>query len=231
MRTSLLFKIIISCLFTLIVAGCAKSPNPVDPYEKVNRFTYKFNTGVDKLLLRPIAYTYSKVTPPPLKRGLSNAASNIGEINNMANDLLQLKLRYFFVNFWRFFINSTVGVGGLFDVASSVGLPKHPNDFGLTLAYWSGGKPSPYFVMPFFGPGTFRSAFAYPFDAYVFEPFVYIKPDSLKYYYVGAKVITVRARLLGVDRMIATAFDPYVFVRNGYLQRRNRAIAKNQKEH
>ena len=176
-----------------------------------------------------MAQLYDTVTPEPVQRGLSNFISNIDEVGSMANDLLQLKLRYFFVNFWRFMVNTTVGVGGLFDVASKAGLPKHYESLSMTLAYWSGGTESPYFVLPFLGPSTLRGMASMPGQFYM-SPLDYVEPKTIYYVDLGASLLTMRARLLPTDKLIEESFDPYEFVRSAYMQRRSQLLAKNQAE-
>lgn len=220
----------ICILFTLLASGCARRPgtSSVDPYERFNRFTFAFNQCIDHLALRPIAKVYDTITPPPLREGVTNIYNNVDELQTMANDILQGKIRYAFVDFWRLVINSTIGIGGLFDVASRMGLPKHYEDFGMTLAYWSGGTKSPYLVLPIIGPSTFRAGLGMLADIST-KPTVYITPRWIRYASFGLYAINTRARLLAADKLIDTAFDPYVFVRNAYLQKRNQLIAKNQK--
>lgn len=142
---------------------------------------------------------------------------------------LQGKLNYAVLDFWRFVLNTTIGVGGLFDVASAIGLPTHYQDFGLTLAYWSGGKPSSYLMMPLLGPGTFRDYFAAPAD-YATTPWSYMKPRWIGYSIFAVEVLDVRSRLLPADKLIDQSFDPYIFVRDAYLQRRNKLIEDNKKK-
>lgn len=135
----------------------ATSPTPernVDPYEKFNRSMFTFNDKLDQWILHPVAKGYDNITPSPIRRCITNFFSNLDTLTTIPNDLLQGKTAYFVADTWRFMINSTVGIGGLLDIASLAGLPKHHEDFGLTLAYWSGDyglKPQPYLVLPFLG--------------------------------------------------------------------------------
>jgi phospholipid-binding lipoprotein MlaA len=223
-------KIVIFSFLVLALSSCARSPDAqVDPYEGYNRVVFRINTFVDKVTLRPIAQLYSNVVPQPVQRGFSNVLSNIGEVNSMANDLLQLKLRYFFVNFWRFVVNTTVGVGGIFDVATKAGLPKHNQNFGLTLAYWSGGTQSPFFMLPLLGPSTLRGIVSWPAEIYL-SPLDHIRSNTLLIVDVAGNIVTTRAKLLPTDALVEQAFDPYVFVRDAYMQRLRARIAENQQE-
>jgi phospholipid-binding lipoprotein MlaA len=215
----------LTLLITGFISSCAHKPsNPaVDPYENFNRAIFAFNQDIDHLVLRPIAKVYNRITPPPLQTGINNAFSNIGEITTLPNDLLQGKIKYVFLDFWRFFFNSTIGIGGLFDVASHIGLPKHRNSFGLTLAYWSGkNSKSPYLVLPFFGSSTFRSAFGLPVD-FLTSPYPYIHPTT-SYIAEGLMIVNMRSSFLPADKLLDDAFDPYIFARNAYLQRHNKVL-------
>ncbi len=213
-----------------LLVGCArnnKPSNPLDPYESLNRKTFALNEAIDGLFIRPPTIVYQTLVPSPLRTGVNNAFSNLNEVTVVGNDILQGKLMFAMSDGWRFLINSTIGIGGLFDVASHMGLPKHNEDFGLTLATW-GAKQSAYFVMPFFGPSTFRDTFSKPFDLFIISGWPYIKPDDLRYGLLGLWIINTRTKLLAADPLIKQAFDPYAFVRNAYLQTRNEAIAKNK---
>lgn len=224
-------KILISMILVImfLLAGCAKNPtNNVDPYEKFNRFTFAFNQDLDHLVFRPVAKVYDTLAPPPLKKGITNFFDNIQEITTFPNDILQGKIRFAFVDFWRFVINSTIGIGGLFDVASRMGLPKHYEDFGMTLAVWDGGHKSPYLVLPVLGSSTFRAGFGKIFDVGM-SPYPYIRPRAIGWTAEGVRLLNERAKLLAANKLIDTAFDPYVFVRNAYLQRREKLIRKNMK--
>ena len=193
----------------------------------MNRAIYGFNQFIDKIALKPAAQTYNFIVPPPLQMGISNAFDNIGEIRTFANDVLQGRFKYAWSDIWRFAINSTIGVGGLFDVASHMGIPKHYEDFGMTLAYWEGGRPSPYLVLPILGPNTFRSGFGKIADFYS-APWPYLKDQTISYIAYATYILNVRSNLLPADKLINTSFDPYIFVRNAYLQKRNRMIRLNE---
>jgi len=225
-----LLRVLICICITVIIAGCARKPTSaaVDPYEKFNRAMFAFNQDIDHLIYRPAAKVYRTVLPHRLRSGIGNVFDNLGELTTLPNDLLQGKVRYVFLDFWRFVINSTVGIGGLIDVASKLGLHKHYQDFGMTLAYWSGGNRSPYLVIPFFGPSTFRTAFGLPFDSAT-SIWPYIDPSSIGWAALGLKYVNIRSQLLDTDKLVDDAFDPYIFVRNAYLQRRNAQIDANMK--
>jgi len=204
----------------------------VDPYEKFNRAMFGFNSKIDKFILIPVAKGYDTVTPTPIRKGVTNFFANVDMLTTIPNDLLQGKTAYFVADTWRFLINSTIGIGGLFDVATRVGLPKHSEDFGLTLAYWGGEaglKPQPYLVLPLLGSTTTRDAFGKIPNAATW-PFNYITPEYYNYGALGLNVINKRADYLPATKLVQEAFDPYIFVRSAYLQSRNREIERNRHE-
>lgn len=212
------------------LTGCAKKPTnaAVDPYENFNRVVFAFNQDIDHLIYRPVAKVYKTILPPPLRTNISNVFDNIEELTTMPNDLLQGKVKYVFLDFWRFVINTTIGIGGMFDVATHLGLKRHYNDFGMTFAYWSGKQNSPYLQIPFLGPSTFRDGFGLAFD-YAVSPYPYVRPTGWNYYAHAVGLTSTRANLLQTDQLVDNAFDPYIFVRNAYLQHRNATIAANMK--
>ncbi len=214
-----------TCLLSL--TGCAhKATDPSDPYEGFNRAMFGVNRVIDTVALKPAAKVYNFVTPNCLQKGITNGFDNIYEITTFPNDVLQGKVKFALVDMWRLIINSTIGIGGLFDVASRMGLPKHYQDFGMTLAYWEGtAKPAPYLVLPLLGSTTFRAGFGKIFDLAAspwpygdFSTFIY--PQILNY-------VSFRSNLLPADPLIWHSFDPYVFVRSAYLQRRSDLLETN----
>ena len=163
MKTSRFLKVISAVLLGIClvyVAGCTVSKNPKDPFESMNRKIFAFNVVVDGLTVRPLAIVYTTLTPQFFRTGMSNALSNVQQVPTIANNLLQGNLGSALRNMWRLILNSSIGVGGLFDVATKMGLPVNHQDFGLTLAKWGAPK-SPYLMLPLIGPSTFREAFAY----------------------------------------------------------------------
>ncbi|HLD16455.1 MAG TPA: VacJ family lipoprotein [Coxiellaceae bacterium] len=211
-------------LTAILVSACANknSINPRDHYESFNRKSYRFNEGVDTLVYKPIAYTYSKVMPNRFQEAITHAYDNVYELPTVANDLLQFRFIFALGDTARFILNSTIGVLGIFDVAEKLGLPKHKNDFGLTLAYWSEQpKRYEYLDVPFLGPNTFRDTLGMFIDTAFLNPVSYIKPHWIPYAFYGGRLITKRAELLPSDKMVQGAFDPYVFVRDAYMQNRD----------
>ena len=150
----------------VLVSGCATSgePTPGDPYEGWNRGVLKFNTAVDQAALGPISSAYGAVVPDFAKQGVDNALFNLGEPVTAINSVLQGKPERALDASWRFIVNSTLGLGGLLDPASEMGLEPHTEDFGQTLAVW-GVPEGPYVVMPLLGPSTLRDSFGFPVDA------------------------------------------------------------------
>ena len=215
-------------LITFSLSGCSHyPPQPRDPYQAFNRVMFAVNMDIDHLILRPAAAVYNKVTPTPVHKGLTNVFANLQMTTTIANDILQFKIHYFFVDLWRLIINSTVGVGGLFDVATRLGFPKHYEDFGLTLAYWDHGRPMPYLMLPVLGANTLRSALGIGID-YLTNPFAYVDPNYVKYIVYGVNTVVTRANFTDADKLLDQSFDPYVFLRNAYMQRRDRLIKENR---
>lgn len=206
-----------------------KSPECRDRFEKVNRAVFKFNDVLDTMFLRPVATLYNKIMPRPLNRGIHNFFNNIYTVPTIANDLLQLNIYQAMNDTWRLGINTTIGIGGLFDVASCMGLEPYTNDFGLTLATW-GWCNSEYVVIPFWGPNTFRDGLGMPVDYYAFSVWPRIHPPRKRYELYALSVIDARAQLLSMQSLLdEVAYDKYIFVRNAYMQRRAFQIEENKR--
>jgi phospholipid-binding lipoprotein MlaA len=221
-KTACASLLAIACLTQF---GCASLPpgskrDPRDPWERMNRTTFKVNMALDHAVTRPIARTYEKVTPRPIRTGVSNFMDNLFYPVTMGNDLLQLKFKPFAQATGRFLLNTTVGVGGIFDPATKVGLPKNEKDLGQTFGYW-GVKPGPYFVIPLLGPSDVRDGIGKFGDAYM-NPLTYVHSDYnyIRYTLIGVELIDVRYRLLPQDKLLEEAYDPYTLLKNAYLQRR-----------
>ncbi|WP_175673435.1 MlaA family lipoprotein [Burkholderia ambifaria] len=211
-----------------VLSGCATGPNrnPNDPLEPMNRAMYKFNDTVDTNIAVPIAKGYQKITPTPMRTAISNFFSNLGDLGNMANNLLQLRITDATQDLMRVAMNSVFGVAGLIDIATPAGLPKHHQDFGLTMARW--GMPSgPYLVLPVFGPSTIRDGVGRAVDVR-FNLLNYIEPAARNPMYI-AQFISARSDLLGAtDLLKQAALDPYSFVRDAYLQQRKSLTYRGQ---
>lgn len=205
---------------TAFLSGCASAPHrtPGDPFEPVNRVIFRFNDAVDNTVAVPIAKGYQKVTPNPLRTAVSNFFSNIADLSNIANELLQLKITDATSDVMRVAMNTTFGIGGLIDFASLAKLPKHHQDFGLTLGHW--GVPSgPYLVLPVFGPSTIRDGVGLAVDVR-FNLLNYIEPATRTPLYI-LQFVSTRSDLLGATNILQqAALDKYSFVRDAYLQQR-----------
>lgn len=224
------WKILGIILLLLNVVACSttnKNTSSEDPFEGLNRKIYAFNHVVDRAFIRPVAKTYDFFMPDPAQKGVTHFFSNLGEVPNVANDVLQADIQWALVDTWRFILNSTIGVAGLFDMASIMGLPKHKQDFGITLMKW-GYKNSAYIVLPILGPYTIRDTIGLPVNV-VLSPIYYVHPLKYSIAIETLNLINIRANLLGTDRLVDEAFDPYIFVRDAYLQ--NRIYKSNNNHH
>lgn len=207
-----------------------QSVGTADPYETFNRSTFILNDKVDVYIMKPIATVYNKIIPKPLNAGIHNFFLNIGNLPTIANDILQLHFYQALSDLWRLTINTTIGIGGLFDVAARIGLDPYTNDFGLTLARW-GYANSNYLVLPLFGPSSPRDTIGLPVDYFAFSIYPRIHPQSTRYQIYGLGVVDKRAQLLQYQTVLEeAALDQYVFVRNAYLQHRAYQMEQNQKQ-
>lgn len=218
--------LLLSCLY---LTACANNvyKEPQDPWQGMNRGIYKFNDAIDRAILKPVAKGYDKVIPKPIDKGVDNVLSNIGDVVVLFNDILQLKLVQSASDAGRLLLNSTLGLAGIFDVASPLGMPKHNEDFGQTLGRW--GTPSgPYLVLPFFGPSTLRDSVGILPDGAVNSVVLNeIGIDELdeRLIYSGISIVNVRQSLLGAsDLLDNSGADPYTFLRESYLQRRGNLV-------
>ncbi len=207
---------------SLFVTGCATAPNarrdPRDPFERVNRVTYKFNDALDRAVLKPVAKGYRKATPRFVQLGVSNFFNNLEQPTVIVSDLLQAKFKPALADSARFVLNTTVGIGGLFDPATAAGLDLNDEDLGQAFGKW-GIPPGPYLVIPLFGFYDVRDAIGAGGDIYT-SPVHYIERDAWRYGLNGVDVIETRASLLETEKALEGTFDPYAFIRNAYLQRR-----------
>ncbi len=200
------------------IAGCATHGDPRDPIEPFNRSMQKFNDTLDDYVMKPVAEGYQWITPDFVDRGVTNFFNNLGDIAVTVNDLLQFKFKHSGQDAARLVVNTTVGVGGVIDVASRLGLERHEEDFGQTLAVW--GLPNgPYLVLPFLGPMTPRDAVGNVADGFL-NPISYtVLPARVGLY--GLRTIDFRAdNLKATEVLDEAALDRYSFIRNAYFQRR-----------
>jgi phospholipid-binding lipoprotein MlaA len=218
-------KLIRTCiaLAALALAGCTSAKNPADPLEPFNRGVYKFNDTLDRAIVKPVAKGYDKVMPDTGKIMVSNFFSNLNDIVVTVNDLLQFKLRQGFSDGMRVLVNSTLGIGGLVDVAS-MQLPKHNEDFGQTLGYW-GVKSGPYLMLPFLGPSTVRDGIGLYVDSSYFSEMERIPKVRTRNQLYLTEFVEERQQLLSDERVMEGAIlDRYAFIRDAYLQRRQNLI-------
>ncbi len=207
----------------------AEERNPdanLDPWKKINQVTHRFNDTADRYVLKPIAKGYVKIAPRPIRRGISNFFGNLGDVNNGVNKLLQGKPRAGASDFLRLVINTTLGIGGLFDAATGLGFAKHTESFGQTLAVWGVPK-GPYVVLPLFGPSTFADALVKPLNPRI-DPLRYLYPVDHRNSLFALRVVDERAGLLAAESVIFG--DRYIFLRDAYLQRRNYLVLDGEVE-
>lgn len=189
----------------------------VDPWQKDNRGAFEVNDKLDKSIVLPLAILYTKVTPSAVRSGISNFFSNLNYPGVIVNSFLQGKIAQGLDDVWRFFINSTLGVGGIFDPASSMGLENHEEDFGQTLGVW-GADVGPYIVLPLLGPSSGRDVPGLIADMFT-NLLTYIEGAAFLPLMVLDK-IDKRAALIPASNIAEKAFSPYLFVRDAYLSRR-----------
>ncbi|MBC5763070.1 MlaA family lipoprotein [Ramlibacter albus] len=203
-----------------VCTGCATGPNadPRDPLEPLNRRVHHFNVGLDRAVIKPVAIAYSRDVPSPIRRGVSNFFGNLGDAWSAVNSLAQLKLGDAAQNATRFAFNTVLGLGGLLDIAGEVGIERHKETFGSTLAHW-GVPAGPYLVLPLLGPSTLRDAAALPVERQG-DVIARIHPVPQRNALEAARLLDTRATLLPLDAMLRDAFDPYTFTRDVYLQHR-----------
>jgi phospholipid-binding lipoprotein MlaA len=205
----------------------AAQPLSYDPWEKYNRRVHRFNDAVDRRVAKPLATAYVKVVPRPVRLGVGNFFNNLGQPVSAVNALLQGKPKQAGQSIGRFLLNSTLGIAGLFDPATSAKLPNRSEDFGQTLGVW-GWRKSRYLELPLFGPRTIRDALGMAGDAPL-SPIRPIDEDKLRVFLQGLQLVDVRTQLLSVDRMREGATDDYALVRDAWLQRRNYQILGDRK--
>jgi phospholipid-binding lipoprotein MlaA len=215
-----------------ILAGCAtqRAPSPRDPLEPMNRAVFEFNDAADKAVFKPVAQGYRAVLPDMVRTGVRNFFSNMRDPWIAVNQLLQGKVELALSDGWRFIVNTTFGIGGIFDVAADMRLPKHNEDFGQTLAVWGLGD-GPYLVIPIWGPSTVRDGVGLVADAYAYLPWWI--PDWLDFEHrvawqnslTALDFVNIRSNLLDATNILEeAALDRYAFVRDAYFQRRRSLI-------
>ncbi len=209
----------------LCLTGCATGPqtNPADPLEPLNRSVFRFNDTLDENVLKPVATGYRDYTPSLVQTGVRNVFNNFSDVSAVLNNGLQLKGRQAASSLMRVVVNTTVGVYGLFDVATAIKLERYPEDFGQTLGYW-GVRSGPYLVLPLLGPSTVRDTAGLPVDWQV-DP---VNNERIAHFGPETQILRIvdkRASYLAAGNMLNEAsIDKYAFLRDAYLQRRRSQI-------
>jgi len=219
-RQSRLASTLAAASLSILATGCASGPqaNPQDPLEPMNRAIFTVNDKIDTYAAQPLAKGYKAVTPEPARLAVTNFFSNLADVGNFVNNVLQGKSVDATETMMRVAINSVLGIGGLIDVATAAGLDRHSQDFGLTLGTW-GVPAGPYLVLPIYGPSSFRDGVGVAASIYL-DPAHYFDP-AWRNTMFGVNVINTRANLLGAtDLLSQAALDKYAFVRDAYTQRR-----------
>lgn len=212
-------------ILLIVLTGCTtkNAKNPDDPYEAINRKVFKFNKKMDKWIFRPPAAIYRRILPLKIRRGVNNFYGNLHLLPTFMNDILQRDYPMARKDFRRFVINSTLGIGGVRDVAVKYDLPYHSNDLGITLAKW-GDKNSPFVMVPFLGPTTIRDAVGLTVDYSFFTIFPYIQSFPIRYGLVGLDYVQIRESYIDKENLIEDSLDDYAFVRDAYMQNRKYQI-------
>jgi len=216
----------LSLLAALVgLGGCATTGgSPGDPLEGYNRAMFGFNEGVDKAIIKPLASGYKTVMPEFARTGVANFFANLGDLWIGINNILQGKIGAGASDFGRFAVNTTAGILGLFDVASSAGLEKHNEDFGQTLGRWGVGSGA-YFVLPILGPSSVRDGLSSLAVDWHGDPLWYVGNVPTRNELMGVRLLDTRANLLDVSRLAEeAALDHYAYIRDAFLQRRRSLI-------
>ncbi len=207
------------------LGGCAGGAPLVahDPLEPLNRQVFKFNDALDAAIVKPVAIAYRDHTPTPLRQGIGNVFNNLQDSWSVVNNLLQLKMVYAYDSLARVAINTLLGVAGVVDVASELGIERHTQDFGHTLGVW-GVPPGPYLVLPILGPSSLRDALALSVD-WQGDPLGQLPNESVRNAALLLRGLDTRAGLLKATSMLEeAALDRYTFARDAFLQNRRNNI-------
>jgi phospholipid-binding lipoprotein MlaA len=215
-------------LLVMGCGGCASLPpghvaDPKDPFERYNRAAFSFNDAFDRAVLKPVATAYRFVVPNLIQEGIGNFFDNVSDLPTALNALLQGEPGSAATHLGRFAINSTVGLLGTFDVATSAGLERDRQDFGLTLGKWGMGS-GPYVVIPFFGPSSVRDSFGLAAD-FGLDPLLHLRDKDWRYGLTGLRVVEKRASVLQIEKTLdSIELDAYLFTRDAYLSRRRNSV-------
>ncbi len=209
-----------------LLTGCATvaHPDPRDPLESYNRSMTNFNEHVDSMVLKPVAIAYKDAVPAPVRTGVSNFFANIGDVWSFVNNVLQLRGEAAVSTFMRVNVNTFMGLGGVLDIASELGIDRYKQDFGLTLGHWGMGTGA-YVVLPILGPSTVRDTLALPVD-WKGNVVSYVDPVSARNSLYALRAVDVRANLLRAGSVLdSAALDKYSFTRDVFLQVRSQQLA------
>jgi phospholipid-binding lipoprotein MlaA len=214
------------CLAALFLAACAgnipAAPKDqraaTDPWEPLNRRVSNFNDGLDKVTFKPLAKGYEAIVPRFARQGVGNFSRNLLGPMNMINNLLQGKPKHSGVELGRFLINSTMGLGGLVDIATDSGIPAYAEPFGETFAVW-GIPDGPYVVIPLLGPRTLSGVFAIPLN-FLADPLFHVDDSTLRWSVYGLRAVDLRQRLFAAEALTKDSFDRYLTIRESFLQNR-----------
>ena len=220
------FRLVLVFTLLTLVSGCATTGamDSRDPFEGFNRGVFKFNETMDNALFTPVGKFYQAITPDFVDKGVTNFFSNLGDIAVVANDLMQFKAGQAISDAARFIFNSTIGLLGVVDVSTTMGLPKHNEDFGQTLGHWGVGS-GPYLVMPLFGPTTLRDSTSLIVDNGILYPVFYVDDAATKSGLLTLNYIDFKADLLSAEKLLEeAALDKYEFVKSAYFEKRANLI-------
>jgi phospholipid-binding lipoprotein MlaA len=213
----------------LLITGCAEVEHPSDddPYESFNRTMFSFNRELDRDILKPLAVFYDTLVPEKLQAHITLFFKNISLLPTIANDVLQADISQALSDTSRFCVNSTLGLLGFFDASTKFGfkLKENQQDIGLTLAKY-GAKEAPFVMLPLLGPKTLREVLTLPVSMKLLSPVSYVDNNYISYGSQSVQLLNLRTALLPADKLVDEAFDPYLFVRNAYLQNRNHTIGE-----
>ena len=221
----------VAALTFALLQGCASGPkaNPADPLEPFNRSVYNFNEGLDRAVLKPVATAYQNVTPSPVRTGVTNFFENLSDAWSFVNNVLQAKPTEAANTLFRFTTNTFWGIGGIFDVATDLKIPKHKEDFGQTLGTW-GLSSGPYLVLPLFGPSSLRDSAGLLVDR---QGSLLSQTNDIgaRNSLTGLNLVDTRANLLEAGNLLdQAALDKYAFIRDAYLQRRQSQVGGGESD-
>ncbi|HEX5460517.1 MAG TPA: VacJ family lipoprotein [Steroidobacteraceae bacterium] len=234
--TALRHGVLVAAMLVLFagIAGCASLPrgsvrDPRDHVERFNRTMFKLNTTLDHAVLRPVARGYVRAVPAVLRTGIANFLSNLGYTKTIGNDVLQARPRDFARDVARLAVNTTLGLGGLLDPATRLGLASHDRDFGQTLGKW-GIRTGSYLVLPFLGPSDVRDAIGTVPDRFMtVDGYLHDAPSSVGLF--SLRTLDKRAAALPSDATVESAYDPYAFVRSAWFQLRDYKVHEGRKNY